>query len=73
MKENAKVAVIGAGVTGITTCYQLMQKGADVTVFEANPYPAMETSYANGGQLSASPRGRGDAPDRFRRARPAPI
>ncbi|MEM9577854.1 MAG: D-amino acid dehydrogenase [Pseudomonadota bacterium] len=54
MKDNTKVAVIGGGITGITTGYQLLAKGADVTVFEANPYPAMETSYANGGQLSAS-------------------
>ena len=54
MKDNEKVAVIGAGITGITTAYQLYRKGAAVTVFEANPYPAMETSYANGGQLSAS-------------------
>jgi len=54
MKDNAKIAVIGAGITGITTAYQLARKGANVTVFEANPYPAMETSYANGGQLSAS-------------------
>ena len=54
MRENLKVAVIGAGITGTTTAYQLLKKGADVTVFEANPYPAMETSYANGGQLSAS-------------------
>ena len=54
MSNNARIAVIGAGITGITTAYQLLQKGADVTVFEANPYPAMETSYANGGQLSAS-------------------
>lgn len=54
MKDNTKVAVIGAGITGVTTAYQLACKGADVTLFEANPYPAMETSYANGGQLSAS-------------------
>ena len=54
MENTLKVAVIGAGITGTTTAYQLLKKGADVTVFEANPYPAMETSYANGGQLSAS-------------------
>ncbi len=28
--------------------------GYDVSVFEKNKYPAMETSFANGGQLSAS-------------------
>jgi D-amino-acid dehydrogenase len=48
------IAVIGAGITGVTTAYMLARKGADVTLFEASPYPAMETSYANGGQLSAS-------------------
>ena len=54
MNSQKRIAVIGAGITGITTAYFLAKKGADVTVFEANPYPAMETSYANGGQLSAS-------------------
>ena len=46
-----KIAVIGAGITGITTAYQLMKKGYDVTVFDKQKYAAMETSYANGGQL----------------------
>ena len=45
-----KIAVIGAGITGITTAYQLMKKGYDVTVFDKQKYAAMETSYANGGQ-----------------------
>lgn len=54
LKSVQKIAVIGAGITGTTTAYQLSKRGADVTVFEANPYAAMETSYANGGQLSAS-------------------
>ena len=49
-----KVAVIGAGVTGITTAYELLNQGVDVTVFDRHRYAAMETSFANGGQLSAS-------------------
>ncbi len=48
------VAVIGAGITGITTAYKLLSQGLDVTVFDRNAYSAMETSFANGGQLSAS-------------------
>lgn len=49
-----KIAVIGAGVTGVTTAYSLMNRGFDVTVFDQNRYAAMDTSFANGGQLSAS-------------------
>ncbi|AQH02044.1 D-amino acid dehydrogenase [Burkholderia sp. KK1] len=50
----SKIAVIGAGITGVTTAYALQQRGFDVTVFERHRYAAMETSFANGGQLSAS-------------------
>lgn len=49
-----KIAVIGAGITGITTAYSLLSRGFEVTVFDRNRYAAMETSFANGGQLSAS-------------------
>lgn len=49
-----KIAVIGAGVTGMTTAYELLDQGFDVTVFDRHRYAAMETSFANGGQLSAS-------------------
>lgn len=49
-----KVAVIGAGITGITTAYYLAKKGYNVTVYEKERYPAMKTSYANGGQISVS-------------------
>lgn len=48
------IAVIGAGITGVTTAYALALRGYTVTLFEQNRYAAMETSYANGGQLSAS-------------------
>lgn len=49
-----KIAVIGGGITGVTTSYALAKRGFDVTLFEKHRYPAMETSFANGGQLSAS-------------------
>ena len=48
------IAVIGAGVTGITTAYYLSRFGYKVTVYEQERYPAMKTSFANGGQISVS-------------------
>jgi D-amino-acid dehydrogenase len=50
----AHIAVIGAGITGITTAYSLLDHGHTVTVFDRHRYAAMETSFANGGQLSVS-------------------
>jgi len=49
-----KMAVIGAGIAGTTTAYALLKKGHNVTIIDSRRYPAMATSYANGGQLSAS-------------------
>ena len=49
-----KIAVIGAGITGVTTTYFLSKNGFKVDLIESRRYPAMATSYANGGQLSAS-------------------
>ncbi len=48
------IAVIGAGITGVTTAWSLMKRGHEVTLIDKNRYAAMETSFANGGQLSAS-------------------
>ncbi|WP_312937472.1 D-amino acid dehydrogenase [Stutzerimonas nitrititolerans] len=48
------IAVIGGGITGVTTAYALAKRGFAVTLFEKHRYAAMETSFANGGQLSAS-------------------
>lgn len=48
------ILIIGSGITGITTAYALLEQGHHVTVIDRHRYPAMETSYANGGQLSAS-------------------
>ena len=49
-----KIAVVGAGITGITTAYFLAKAGHEVVIYDKRKYPAMATSYANGGQLSAS-------------------
>ncbi|NRP52969.1 MULTISPECIES: D-amino acid dehydrogenase [unclassified Marinobacterium] len=48
------IAVLGAGITGITTAAKLHEQGFNVTVIDRQRYAAMDTSFANGGQLSAS-------------------
>ncbi|OYV62117.1 MAG: hypothetical protein B7X01_01685, partial [Acidiphilium sp. 21-62-4] len=45
------IAVIGAGITGVTTAYALLDHGHRVTLLDQNRYAGMETSFANGGQL----------------------
>ena len=49
-----KICVIGAGVVGVTTAYDLARRGHDVQLVDAHATPAQETSFANGGQLSYS-------------------
>jgi len=48
-----RVVVLGAGVVGVTSAWYLAQAGHEVTVVERQAQPAMETSFANGGQISA--------------------
>lgn len=47
-----KVVVLGAGVVGVTTAYYLARAGAEVTVIDRNAGPALDTSFANAGQVS---------------------
>ena len=49
-----RVLVLGAGVAGLASAWYLARDGHDVTVVERNHGVALETSYANGGQLSYS-------------------
>ena len=49
-----KIAIIGAGIAGLLPAYYLAKKGYYVSVYEQESYPAMRTSYANGGQISVS-------------------
>lgn len=47
-----KVAILGAGVIGVTSAYYLARAGHEVTVIERQPGPALETSHANAGEIS---------------------
>ena len=55
MKQQAqKVIVLGAGIIGISTAWHLAEQGHEVTVVDRQPGAALETSYANGAQISVS-------------------
>jgi len=49
-----KVLVLGAGVIGTTTAWFLRERGHEVTIVERQSASALETSFANGGQISVS-------------------
>ncbi|MBT0570138.1 D-amino acid dehydrogenase [Curvibacter sp. CHRR-16] len=49
-----KIIVLGAGTIGISTAWHLLQRGHDVTVIDRQPNAALETSFANGAQISVS-------------------
>jgi D-amino-acid dehydrogenase len=60
-----KVAVLGSGVIGVTTAYYLALAGHEVVVLDRQPGPALETSFANAGEISpgyASPWAAPDIP-----------
>ena len=47
-----KVLVLGAGVIGVTSAYYLAKTGHEVTVVDRQGEPALETSFANAGEVS---------------------
>ena len=47
-----RVIVLGSGVVGVTTAYYLALAGHEVTVIDRQSGPALETSFANAGQIS---------------------
>jgi D-amino-acid dehydrogenase len=47
-----KVLVLGGGVIGVTTAYYLASSGHEVTVVDRQAEPALETSFANAGEVS---------------------
>lgn len=49
-----KVIVMGAGVIGVTSAWYLAKEGHEVTVIDRQPAAGLETSFANGAQISVS-------------------
>ncbi len=47
-----RVTVIGSGVIGVTSAWYLAEAGHEVTVIDRQPGPALETSFANAGEIS---------------------
>ena len=47
-----RIVILGSGVIGVTTAYYLAKAGHEVTVLDRQPGPALETSFANAGQIS---------------------
>ena len=47
-----KIAVIGAGIVGVSTAYELTRQGHTVTVFERHGSVGEETSFANAGVVA---------------------
>ncbi|MEC5405245.1 D-amino acid dehydrogenase [Paraburkholderia sp. MPAMCS5] len=47
-----RIVVLGSGVVGVTSAYYLARAGHDVTVIDREAGPALETSFANAGQIS---------------------
>ncbi len=63
-----KTLVLGAGVIGTATAWYLSKRGHEVTVIDRRAVPGLETSFANGGQISvchAEPWANPEAPEQI--------
>ncbi|MBV9246602.1 MAG: FAD-dependent oxidoreductase, partial [Methylobacteriaceae bacterium] len=47
-----RIVVLGGGVVGVTTAYQLQNDGHDVVLIERNSEVAAETSWGNAGMIA---------------------
>ncbi|OHC48271.1 MAG: D-amino acid dehydrogenase small subunit [Rhodobacteraceae bacterium GWF1_65_7] len=47
-----KIVILGAGVIGVTSAWYLAKQGHEVTVIDRQAAPALETSFANAGEVS---------------------
>ncbi|PRG59933.1 D-amino acid dehydrogenase [Burkholderia cenocepacia] len=47
-----RVVILGSGVVGVASAYYLARAGHEVTVIDREAGPALETSFANAGQIS---------------------
>ena len=47
-----RVVIVGGGVIGVTSAWYLAREGHEVTVLDRQPGPALETSFANAGEVS---------------------
>jgi D-amino-acid dehydrogenase len=65
MRVNARAIVIGGGLIGVTTAYELQSRGLSTTLVEARSGVGLETSYANGGMLTPSMADPWNAPGAF--------
>ena len=53
-ERDVRVIVMGAGIMGVSTAWYLLNEGHEVTVIDRQRDAALETSFANGAQISVS-------------------